>query len=74
MTEIEFEKTTSPIRSKMDKDSDPYLMIHFSRKDDHYHAFHDRMDRFDAVILLGHLVKEFGLKQSDIEVAKTVIK
>lgn len=46
---------------KAEKDKDPYFVVHFSRKDDYFMGYHERMDEGDALIVVKNLIEIFNL-------------
>lgn len=43
-----------------EKDDDCYCLVHFSRTDDRFEAYH-QMDMGDALIIIQRLCHEFGI-------------
>ncbi len=50
-----------------DADKDSYFLIHFSKEEDKYAGYHERIDWADARIILKHLIKEFDLTEMDFK-------
>jgi len=46
-------------------DTDPYLVIHFSHEDDLYEASYYGLDALDVLVIIGDLIKQFNLLNSD---------
>lgn len=63
MTDKECEKLITPFTSKADKDNDPYLVVHFSREQDYFKGYHERMDSLDAMIVIKNLVNYFKINE-----------
>lgn len=57
----EGEKLIKSFVENCEKNSDPYLVVHFSKEDNHFQGTHDFMDSFDAIIVIKNLIKEFGI-------------
>lgn len=54
-----------------DKDTDPYLIVHFSREDDRFNGLHERLDKMDAQIIIKQLIEFFDFDELDFEILKT---
>jgi hypothetical protein len=61
-------KAFKPLQKKMEKDSDPYLFIHFSREDNHFKGLTSTdMDMADALIVINHLVSRFKINRKALD-------
>lgn len=49
-----------------DRDKDPYLLVHFSRCEDKYMCYNDRMDIADALIIINELCRRLGIEKKAI--------
>lgn len=56
------QKLLKPFTDQCEKDKDPYLVVHFSRKDDYYSGFHE-LDTLDAIIVIKEIVKHCGINR-----------
>lgn len=61
MTITHGEMALQPFIEQADKDTDPYLCVHFSRQEDKFMGYHGRMDEGDALIVIKELIKFFNL-------------
>lgn len=49
-----------PFTTQCEKDNDPYLVVHFSRKDDYYSGFR-QLDKLDAIVVIREIVQHCGI-------------
>jgi hypothetical protein len=61
MTTTECKNLITPFCDRAEKQNDPYLIVHFSRQEDHYKGYHEGMDAVDAMIVIKHLVRHFKI-------------
>lgn len=60
----DFKTLIKPIAERLDKEKDPYLMVHFSREDNYSHGVHEGMDKLDAMIVIKELVKKCKINET----------
>lgn len=60
MKNKDFEEKIKPVLKQAELDGDHYMIVHFSKVDDHFVGNH-RMDRSDALIVICEMIKNFGL-------------
>lgn len=61
MTNEQFFEQIQPTLDKSKESGDPFLVCHFSRKQDRFKGINCDMDAADAMIIVSHLIAEFGL-------------
>lgn len=57
-------KLIQPFISECEKVKEPYLVVHFSKTENHFEGTHDFMDSLDAMIVIKNLVKEFQIPET----------
>lgn len=61
MKNNDFSNKIKPILQKAKSQGDHYLIVHFSKEDDHFIGEHS-MDQGDALIVICEIMKNFQLK------------
>lgn len=61
MKRSEFKDSVRAFIKMADADSDPYLLVHFSREEDKYTGLDDRMDPMDALVVIRELIRIHNL-------------
>lgn len=61
MTNEHFFELAKPATDKSTQDGDPFLICHFSREQDKFKGVTQDMDAADAMIIVSHLIAEYGL-------------
>ena len=60
----EAKKHFNGITKLMDQDTDPYMMVHFSKDDDYYYGQYSKhLDMFDAIIIIKKLIDTYKINK-----------
>jgi hypothetical protein len=63
----DFTEWVTPLTDTLEKDGDPYLLVHFSKEDNAYTGLHDGLDKYDALIIMRQLATHFNMDAFDIK-------